>query len=99
MSGKKQRENLLRPLSILVLTIQKRAISQIARRRTNNDEGVGEKGLESGVRRQVSGERIQITGAGRTEDSECRPSSDYAVSKLDVERRLRALYDEGKLYG
>jgi len=26
------------------------------------------------------------------------PSSDYAVSKLDAERRLRVLYDEGKLH-
>ncbi|MBW2639506.1 MAG: NAD-dependent epimerase/dehydratase family protein [Deltaproteobacteria bacterium] len=32
------------------------------------------------------------------EDGECRPSSDYAVSKLDAERRLIALYDGGKLH-
>jgi len=32
------------------------------------------------------------------EDGECRPSSDYAVSKLDAERRLIALYDNGKLH-
>ena len=32
------------------------------------------------------------------EDGECWPSSDYALSKLDAERRLIALYDEGKLH-
>ena len=32
------------------------------------------------------------------EDGECHPSSDYAVSKLDAERRLTALYDDGKLH-
>lgn len=35
---------------------------------------------------------------GRTEGGECWPSSDYAVSKLDAERRLCVLYDEGKLH-
>ena len=35
---------------------------------------------------------------GVGEDGECWPSSDYAVSKLDAERRLRALYGEGKLH-
>lgn len=34
---------------------------------------------------------------GVGEDSECLPSSDYAVSKLDAERRLCVLYDEGIL--
>lgn len=46
----------------------------------------------------VYGEGEQETGDGRTEDGECRPSSDYAVSKLDAERRLCALYEEGKLH-
>lgn len=35
---------------------------------------------------------------GVDEGGECWPSSDYAVSKLDAERRLRALYGEGKLH-
>ena len=35
---------------------------------------------------------------GVDEDGDCRPSSDYAVSKLDAERRLIALFDEGKLH-
>lgn len=39
----------------------------------------------------------QETGDGTTEEGDCWPSSDYAVSKLDAERRLTALYDEGKL--
>jgi nucleoside-diphosphate-sugar epimerase len=33
-----------------------------------------------------------------SEESECHPSSDYAVSKLDAERRLIALYDEGIIH-
>jgi nucleoside-diphosphate-sugar epimerase len=32
------------------------------------------------------------------EESECQPSSDYAVSKLDAERRLTALFDEGVIH-
>jgi len=47
---------------------------------------------------QMSVVRSQGTGDGTTEDGECWPSSDYAVSKLDAERRLRVLYDEGKLH-
>jgi nucleoside-diphosphate-sugar epimerase len=35
---------------------------------------------------------------GIGEDGDCWPSSDYAVSKLDAERRLIALFDEGKLH-
>jgi nucleoside-diphosphate-sugar epimerase len=35
---------------------------------------------------------------GVGEDSECRPSSDYAVSKLDAERRLIALFDGGVIH-
>lgn len=31
---------------------------------------------------------------GVGEDSDCWPSSDYAVSKLDAERRLIALFDD-----
>ncbi|GAI35946.1 unnamed protein product, partial [marine sediment metagenome] len=34
---------------------------------------------------------------GVGEDSDCWPSSDYAVSKLDAERRLIALSDKGTL--
>lgn len=34
---------------------------------------------------------------GISEEGECWPSSDYAVSKLDAERRLVALFDAGKL--
>ncbi|MBN2570044.1 MAG: NAD-dependent epimerase/dehydratase family protein [Deltaproteobacteria bacterium] len=46
---------------------------------------------------------VSVYGEGRLETGiseygECRPSSDYAVSKLDAERRLRAIYDEGKLH-
>jgi nucleoside-diphosphate-sugar epimerase len=37
-------------------------------------------------------------GAGISEDGGCWPSSDYAVSKLNAERRLIALYDDGKLH-
>ena len=40
-----------------------------------------------------SGERRLETGDGRREDGECWPSSDYAVSKLDAESRLIALFD------
>jgi len=32
------------------------------------------------------------------EESECRPSSDYAFSKLDAEKRLVALYDDGIIH-
>jgi len=46
----------------------------------------------------VYGEGRREDGEGRTEDGDCRPSSDYAVSKLDAERRLIALSDEGKLH-
>jgi len=61
------------------------------------------KGQWAGVRGQGTGktdkgDRRQETGNGRTEDGDCWPSSDYAVSKLDAERRLIALYDEGKLH-
>lgn len=35
---------------------------------------------------------------GVDEDSECWPSSDYAVSKLDAERRLIALFDAGIIH-
>ena len=46
------------------------------------------------------GQGSEVSGqwSGKTEDGECWPSSDYAVSKLDAEMRLRALYDEGKLH-
>lgn len=37
----------------------------------------------------------QNDGVG--EDADCNPSSDYAFSKLDAEKRLVALYDEGLL--
>jgi nucleoside-diphosphate-sugar epimerase len=58
----------------------------------------------------VYGEHLQITSCKSTkmprrkddngvdEDSDCHPSSDYAVSKLDAERRLVALSDGGNLY-
>ena len=56
-------------------------------RRTETGDGKdGE--LETGDRRRET---------GISEDGERWPSSDYAVSKLDAERRLRVLYDEGKL--
>ncbi len=32
-----------------------------------------------------------------SEEKECHPSSDYAFSKLDAERRLKALYDKGTI--
>ncbi len=56
-----------------------------------------------GDRRQETGDgeradRRPEYGDGRTEEGKCWPSSDYAVSKLDAERRLRALYDEGILH-
>ena len=35
---------------------------------------------------------------GVSEEGDCWPSSDYAVSKLDAEMRLIALFDEGKLH-
>jgi len=44
------------------------------------------------------GDRKQKTENGRTEDGECRPSSDYAMSKLDAERRLIALSDKGMIH-
>jgi len=40
-------------------------------------------------------ERIGAKHIGVSEESECNPSSDYAVSKLDAEKRLFALADEG----
>jgi len=46
--------------------------------------------------RQETGDRKR--GNGISEDGGCWPSSDYAVSKLDAERRLIALADEGKLH-
>lgn len=36
-------------------------------------------------------------GEAVCEESQCGPSSDYAGSKLDAEKRLRCLYDSGKL--
>ena len=45
----------------------------------------------------AGGAGISHNDEGFGEDSECWPSSDYAVSKLDAERRLCALYDGGKL--
>jgi nucleoside-diphosphate-sugar epimerase len=33
-----------------------------------------------------------------SEGSKCQPSSDYAFSKLEAEKRLKALYDEGKIH-
>ena len=59
-------------------------------------------------RSEVGGQKSEVGGQGKTEkrknnngvdeDGDCRPSSDYAVSKLDAERRLIALFDEGKLH-
>ena len=57
----------------------------------------------------VYGEHPQITqitrikstktnNNGVSEEGDCWPSSDYAVSKLDAEMRLIALFDEGKLH-
>jgi nucleoside-diphosphate-sugar epimerase len=45
---------------------------------------------------------ISVYGEGKfqdsvTENALCNPSSDYAASKLDAEKRLVALYDSGKL--
>ena len=37
-------------------------------------------------------------GAPVSEGGRCQPSSDYALSKLDAERRLAALYDEGMIH-
>jgi len=42
--------------------------------------------------------RTRINNNGVDEGGECWPSSDYAVSKLDAERRLIALSDEGIIY-
>jgi nucleoside-diphosphate-sugar epimerase len=42
--------------------------------------------------------RTKTNNNGIGEDGECWPSSDYAVSKLDAERRLVALVDEGILH-
>ncbi|MBA7703427.1 hypothetical protein ES703_112213 [subsurface metagenome] len=41
--------------------------------------------------------RNNSSNEGISEDGECWPSSDYAVSKLDAERRLIALSDKGTL--
>jgi nucleoside-diphosphate-sugar epimerase len=74
-------------------------ISQISQ----NKKDVSRKGAKA----QRGGEYPQITQIsqikrtktnnddGIGEDGECWPSSDYAVSKLDAERRLIALYDKG----
>ena len=45
---------------------------------------------------RIKSTKTNNNGVG--EDGECHPSSDYAVSKLDAERRLIALYDDGKLH-
>ncbi len=42
--------------------------------------------------------KIENSNNGVSEDGKCWPSSDYAVSKLDAERRLVALYDEGIIH-
>ncbi len=55
------------------------------------------RGMRSAVTSEFHGAGISHYDNGVGEDGECWPSSDYAVSKLDAERRLRALYDEGKL--
>ncbi|MBW2664482.1 MAG: NAD-dependent epimerase/dehydratase family protein [Deltaproteobacteria bacterium] len=56
----------------------------------------GEQGQEAGDRRTEDGkDGDRRTETGISEEGECWPSSDYAVSKLDAERRLRVLYDEG----
>jgi nucleoside-diphosphate-sugar epimerase len=41
---------------------------------------------------------VDNLGVSVSEESECHPSSDYAASKLDAERKLIALYDDGKLH-
>ncbi len=41
--------------------------------------------------------QIKTNNKSVGEDGKCRPSSDYAVSKLDAERRLIALSDKGTL--
>ena len=51
-------------------------------------------GKDEGLRTET-GEGRRETGI--SEEGECWPSSDYAVSKLDAERRLIALFDDGKL--
>ncbi|MCD6225323.1 MAG: NAD-dependent epimerase/dehydratase family protein [Deltaproteobacteria bacterium] len=52
----------------------------------------GEQGQETSRKGAKAQKRKNNNGI--VEDGECWPSSDYAVSKLDAERRLRALYDE-----
>jgi nucleoside-diphosphate-sugar epimerase len=61
----------------------------------------GEGGKETGDRRTETGDRKdgeRQDGDGRTEDGECWPSSDYAKSKLDAEKRLVALYNTGLIH-
>jgi nucleoside-diphosphate-sugar epimerase len=59
----------------------------------------GEKAQRGKKYPQISQSKRTITNSddGVGEDGEYWPSSDYAVSKLDAERRLGALFDAGKL--
>ncbi|HKJ30923.1 MAG TPA: NAD-dependent epimerase/dehydratase family protein, partial [Balneolales bacterium] len=52
-------------------------------------------GRQGGRNRQIEQSQKNHNSVG--EDSECLPSSDYAFSKLDAERRLFALNDQGKI--
>ncbi len=54
-------------------------------------------GLQMTSRKGAKALKTKNSNNGVSEDGECWPSSDYAVSKLDAERRLRGLYNEGKL--
>jgi nucleoside-diphosphate-sugar epimerase len=51
--------------------------------------------LTYGVNKGAKALKTKNSNIGVSEDGECRPSSDYAMSKLDAERRLIALSDEG----
>ena len=66
-------------------------ITRIKSPKTNNN-GVGE---DPQITQISQIEQIKNNNNAVSEESDYHPSSDYAVSKLDAERRLRVLYDEG----
>lgn len=57
----------------------------------------GEKKVNNTSRIHETEEKPSVLRKGMTENGECRPSSDYAMSKLDAEKRLMDLFDQEML--
>ena len=58
---------------------------------TQNRKDASRKGAKAQKRKNNSNDGVK-------ENSDCQPSNDYAVSKLDAERRLIALFDKGIIH-